>query len=193
MNKNVRPMLLFLLIVLLLVIAAPAAAAPDASSAASLNARFVQWDRKAEVIHIFVFNDAGRPGQPPAIVEEGQKVLMGFEWGGATLEELEDTYYNNPNHDLTVSVDGGPEMSVISGYQAPYMAATRSGPAWSWDHDGDGPGDRNGNGIGDWSGPTMFFRYEFSGLSVGWHTFEFTVYDNGSSFSEVITVLVVPG
>ena len=155
-----------------------------------MNARFVKWDKHPHVIHIFVYWDEGRSGFEPAEVDVGQPVLFGFEWGMATLDELWD-YIENPDHLIEVRVDGGSWLDIKSGYQEPFIAATRSGPAWSWDHDGDGPGDRNGNGIGDWSGPVVFFRWQSAGLSAGDHTFDFRFSDDGGTdwFGETITVI----
>ena len=138
--------------VIALALVQPAQALPYNPS--SMNARFMHWQEEAAVIHIFVWPEAGRPGFGPAIVNAGQPLLFGVEWGGTTLEELQ-AQYNNPNTDTTVSVDGGEPVSVKVYYQAPFISATQSGPAWSWDHDGDGPGDGDGDGIGDWSGAVL--------------------------------------
>ena len=122
---------------------------------------------------------------------EGQWVLFGFEWADDTVEALQ-ALVDNPAHDITVSIDGGASFSVKGGYQDAFVAEAGTGPRWSWDHDGDGLEDGNGNGVGDWDGPILFFRYLYSGLSVGTHTFEFTIVDLEFGISEVITVEVIP-
>jgi len=162
------------------------AAAPSASRS-SLNARFVDWPERTNVIHIIVLDDEGRPSQPAATAKEGQWVLFGFEWAGETVEALQNDIVDNPDHDITLAVDGGTSFSVKDGYQDPFEAEPGSGPRWAWDHDGDGLGDGNGNGVGDWDGPILFFRYQHTGLSVGTHTFEFEI--NGDF--DVITVEVI--
>ena len=78
---------------------------------------------------------------------------------------------DNPAHDITVSIDGGASFSVKGGYQDAFVAEA---------------------GTGDWDGPILFFRYLYSGLSVGTHTFEFTIVDLEFGISEVITVEVIP-
>jgi len=158
----------------------------------SMNARFVKWPKLSHVIHIFVYWDDGRPGYPDAEVAVGQPVLFGFEWGGDTLEELWD-YIDNEDHNIRVSVDGGEPIYIKDGYQDPFIAETRSGPAWSWDHDGDGPGDKNGNGIGDWSGPVLFFRYQSQGLPSGTHEFLFEITDDGGLNWSGETITVIAG
>jgi len=178
------------LIVLTLTLTAATASAAPAVGAASLNARFVDWPAKSNVIHIMTFGDEGRPSQPVAIVKEGQWVLFGFEWAEETVEATQE-FVDKPEHDITLSVDGGVPFSVKDAYQRAFEAEPRSGPRWSWDHDGDGLGDGNGNGVGDWDGPILFFRYQYSGLSVGRHTFEFTVIDPESGSLDLITVEVV--
>jgi hypothetical protein len=142
----------------------------------AMNAKMMHWQEEAAVIHIMIFNDAGRNGVP-AIIEAGKPVLFGFEWGGITWtpESLREYYIDNPDTDITVSVDGGTAVSVKGYYQAPFISATKSGPAWSWDHDGDGPGDGDGDGWGDWNVPVLFFRYPHPGLASGLHTFHFKV------------------
>ena len=106
------------------------------------------------------------------------------------MEELQ-TFIDGA-HDIRLSVNGGPDYSVKSGYQIPFVAVPGAGPDWTWDHDGDGPGDGNGNGIGDWNGPVLFFRHQESGLSAGSYAFEFTViYEDGTSYFDTILVEVV--
>jgi hypothetical protein len=163
----------------------PAQALPD--NPKSMNARMIHWQEEAAVIHILAFSDAGSYGVP-AVVEAGQPLLFGVEWGDP-LENLQ-AYYNDPNYDTTVSVDGGSPISLKDFYQAPFISVTQSGPAWSWDHDGDGPGDGDGDGIGDWNQPIMFFRYPYPGMTVGTHTFEFHV--SNADLWDTITVEVVP-
>ncbi len=178
---------ILLSLVMTLTLATPAFAARDNPN--SLNARFIHWQEQEQVIHIQVFNDHGRSGQPPAIVSVGQPILFGFEWVEDTTDLLRINYIDNPGHDITLSIDGGTPFSVKSGYQTPFIAATRSGPPWTWDHDADGPGDGDGDGIGDWSGPTLFFRYLNPGLTAGEHTFvfEFTFPDQ-PTVTDTITV-----
>ncbi len=143
-----------------------------------MNARFIKWENQQQTIHIFYLPDAGTPGQPAAQVGVGQPILFGFEWVllGGTVAELQD-FVDHPDHDVTLSVNGAVAVFVTSGYQPAFFAATQSGPAWSWDHDGDGRGDGDGDGIGDWSGPTLFFRYQSPGMPAGTHTFEFCILD----------------
>lgn len=176
----------------MLLVATPALAAPGGPGRAfAHNAQFTHFQEEQDVIHILVFSDDGRPGQPPAVVQAGEPILMGFEWSGDSIQQLEDVFLDNPTHDITVSVDGGPPVSLKHLYQTPFNAATRSGPAFTWDHDGDGPGDGDGDGIDDWSGPVMFFRYEHPGFTAGTHTFEFvTTSATGTVVTELITVVV---
>lgn len=191
MKKAAKLGMIFLLVILLFVFASPVAAGPG-GNANGLNARFLKWQEKEHLIHILVFNDAGRDSAGPAVVPEGQSIIMGFEWTEDTIEDLENNIYNNPNHYVTLSIDGGPAFSVNSAYQAPFVAATRSGPKWSWDHDGDGPGDGDGDGIGDWVFPVIFFRYEYKNLTLGTHTFFFTFHmEDGTIINDTITVEVV--
>src|SRR3972149_644148 len=140
---------------------------------AALNALFIRWVRLPHVVHIIVTQDDGRPNQPPARVGRGQPVLMGFEWAGETVEELQANIIANSGHDITVSVDGRDPFSVKRFYQDAFLAVPGQGPRWSWDHDGDGLGDGNGNGIPDWDGPILFFRFPYPGLGRGTHTFDF--------------------
>lgn len=194
MKRLLNTSTLLLTVLLLLSAAIPAAAAP-ASSTSGMNAQFLQWQEKEHIIHIFVYDDAGRPGQPAAVVRQHPDILLGFEWEGAGLS---DALYNNPDHDITLSIDGGAAFSVKDGYQEPFDVTIRSGPVWAWDHDGDGLGDRDGDGIDDWGsdetlgGEVMFFRYQVGGLSLGTHTLAFTMHHpGGSTESDLITVEVV--
>ena len=156
----------------------------------SLNARFVHWQKMPHVVHIYVFSDDGRPGQPSAQVSKGQPVIFGFEYGGESVEELYEDIIDNEEYVITLAVDGGDPFSVKDGFQEPFIASTRGGPHWSWDHDGDGPGDKDEDGIGDWDGPIVFFRYMVQGLEPGVHTFTFTVTGPFPSISDTITVNV---
>ncbi|MFX0184752.1 MAG: hypothetical protein ACFE95_16840 [Candidatus Hodarchaeota archaeon] len=161
----------------------------------SMNARFVKWQEKPHVIHIFAFDDDGREGRPPALVALGQPVLVGFEWGTgfSSVNEIQERIIGNPDHFVTLSVDGGEPFSIKKWYQNPFYAETGSGPAWRWDHDGDGPGDNDGDGISDWDGPVTFFRYHIEGLSAGEHTLVFTInnpLDNHAVIIDIITVIV---
>ena len=186
MKKPAILMVTLFVVVFALALVQPAQALPDSPN--SMNARMTHWQEQAAIIHIIVFDDAGRVG--PAVVEVGQPVLFGFEWGDVTVEALQAAFIDNPNHDITVSVDGGEPWSVKGNYQTPFYAATQSGPAWTWDHDADGPGDGDGDGIGDWTTATLFFRYQHPGLAEGTHTFVFTTTDPDSV--DTITVEVVP-
>ena len=152
-----------------------------AGSDASGNAHHMMWVERSDVVHTFVFQDDGRPGQDPAVVHGRSPVRFGFEFGGDSLEYLSETIVDNPLHDIQMSVDGGPWASVKSGYQEPFVATPGEGPRWSWDHDGDGLGDGNGNGIGDWDGPILFWRYGLKHLVKGTHTIEFRITDDGGS------------
>nr|ADP09439.1 hypothetical protein E6-3G_24 [uncultured marine crenarchaeote E6-3G] len=171
-----------------LLIQAPAAWAAKKTADASLNARFVHWQKMPHVVHIFVYNDAGRPGRPPAEAASGQPIVFGYEYGGQSVEELWETIIDNDEFDITLSIDGGTPYSVKDGFQDPFEASSRTGPHWSWDHDGDGPGDKDGDGIGDWDGPMLFFRYMVQGLTPGEHTFTFTILPD--NYSETITVMI---
>jgi hypothetical protein len=155
------------------------AVAATADSGAADNAQHMQWVEKSSVVHILIFTDDGRPGQPPAVVPGSSPIRFGFEWGGESLEQLQTDILDNELHDITLSIDGGPAISVKSGYQAPFVAVPGSGPRWSWDHDHDGLGDGNGNSIGDWDGPVVFWRYAVSHMSIGTHTFDFAVTEDG--------------
>ncbi|MFX0064860.1 MAG: hypothetical protein ACFFC7_22015, partial [Candidatus Hermodarchaeota archaeon] len=157
-----------------------------------VNGQFLKFQEKSDVIHILVFDDDGRPGQPPAKVAVGQPALLGFEWTGSSLDQLQDAFIDNPLHDITLSVDGGPAFSVKDWYQDPFIAIPGVGPRWSWDHDNDGLGDGDSDGIGDWDGPILFFRYQSAGLTFGTHTFVFSITDDGGItwFSDTITVVV---
>lgn len=178
------------LTILALALTTVTAGAAPAANVSGLNARFIDWPIKSNVIHIIGMSDEGRPSQPAAIVKEGQWVLFGVEWTNDTVESLQ-AFIDKPEHDITLSIDGGIPFSVKEGYQRAFYAQTLSGPRWSWDHDGDGPGDGNGNGVGDWGGPILFFRYQYNGLSVGTHTFEFTIIDPIEARVDLITVEVV--
>ena len=144
---------------------------------------------------VLVFDDEGRPGQPPAQVASGQPVLFGYEWGMESVDDLWDQLLNNPDHDIILSIDGNEPFSIKSGYQDPFVTIPHFGPAWSWDHDGDGLGDGDNDGIGDWEGPITFFRYQSGGLTKGTHTFEFSYTlnkndPNGADWmSDLITII----
>jgi hypothetical protein len=178
----------FAVVVLALGVVMPAAALPD--NEPSMNARFMHFQRMPAVIHFWGYGDAGQPGCPPAVVDEGQPLLFGFEWVSSSVENLQ-TLRDDPAHTFMVSVDGEEPVSVKEFYQAPFYAETQSGAAWTWDHDGDGPGDGDGDGIGDWAGPTMFFRYPHPGMGSGVHTFHFTLsFPEQDDQTETITVVV---
>ena len=162
---------LVLVVALILVMVAPTAALPD--NPTSMNARMMHFQEKSAVIHILVFEDDGRLGNP-ALVGVGQPLLFGFEWGDGDIASLQ-AILDDPSTYFTVSVDGGSEVDIVGFYQPPFEAETQSGPAWTWDHDGDGPGDGDGDGVGDWSGPVVFFRYPHPGMGSGTHTFEFAL------------------
>jgi hypothetical protein len=189
MKMRVSMSVLISLIVLAALAVSPALALPDKPK--SMNARFVKWQAVDHVVHIFVFDEAGCPGQPPAVIGQQQPILFGFEYGGESVAQLQADLIDNPDHDLTLSIDGGDPFSVKGWYQSPFVAETQSGPAWSWDHDGDGPGDGDEDGIGDWSGPVLFFRYQSPGLGKGMHTFQFCVHfdDGNGDICETITVM----
>ncbi|MFX0064861.1 MAG: hypothetical protein ACFFC7_22020, partial [Candidatus Hermodarchaeota archaeon] len=182
---------LMLLIIAGSMFAQPTTALP---SYLSMNVQFIKWQEEPHIIHILVFDDDGRPGQPAALVDVGQDVLLGFEFSGSSLEELQDAFIDNPLHDITLSVDGGPAFSVKDWYQDPFIAIPGAGPPWLWDHDNDGLGDGDSDGIDDWDGPTLFFRYRSAGLTAGTHTFVFSITDDGggSWFSDTITVIASP-
>ena len=182
-----KSLISLIVVCITLLVVIPAAAGPGNPN--SLNAKFIRWQEKVSVVHIMVYENGST-----ATVEPEEKILFGFEWGadeGQTLEDMQEYYIDGPNHDITLSIDGGAEFSVRGSYQPPFTAATRSGPRWSWDHDGDGPYDRDGDGIGDWSGDMLFFRYQHAGFTSGTHTFTFKVYDSGSELaSDTITVVI---
>jgi hypothetical protein len=179
--------ILILVVLLALVLALPASAGPGANG---LNAQFIFWQERQNVIHIFVFNDDGRAGAGPATVDAGDPIILGYEVSDVSIEAIQD-HLTGPDFDLTLSVDGGPEVSVRDLFQSPFDSST-SRPRWSWDHDGDGRGDGDGDSIGDWSGPVAFFRYWHPGFASGVHTFTFTTYDFGAPTVDVITVNIVP-
>jgi len=139
---------LLALTVMLSAMIARVAALPD--SFVSMNARFIRWQRQPHVIHIAVYKDEGTPRSGvPAEVAVGKPILFGFEWGDSTVEQLQAAYIDNPDHDIRVSVDGGPTVYIKDRYQSPFFAVSGAGPRWIWDHDGDGRGDRDGDGIFD--------------------------------------------
>lgn len=179
----------FVLIFLFFVMSAqPAVALP--TNPESMNARFVKWQEKPHVVHIFIHDDEGRSHVGPAMVAKKQPVLFGYEWSEDSIEGLQD-FLDDSNHQVELSIDGGTWFSVKDWYQDPFVSTTQSGPAWSWDHDGDGPGDGDGDGFGDWDGPTLFFRYQSAGLPTGTHTFEFRLsLDGGTNWlNDLITVV----
>jgi len=138
-----------------------------------------------------VFDDDGRPTRPPAVVDAGQPVLFGFEWGCGTLT-VEECQEDVDATTIRVSVDGDPLMNVSDLQQPAFSAATQSGAAWSWDHDGDGPGDGDGDGIGDWNATVSFFRYQHPGMASGTHTFYFLITNpDGTTVDDTITVEVL--
>ena len=186
MKKSAFLITIFIAIAFALGSAGPALALAD--NPVSMNARMMAWQEEVAVIHIFVWSDPGRIG--PAYVDVGQPLLFGFEWGGGTLEDLQAAYIDNPAHTFTVSVDGGAPVDIKGYYQAPFIAATESGPQWTWDHDGDGPYDGDGDGIGDWGGSIMFFRYPHKGMPAGEHTFTFNT--TNPDVTETIIVIAVP-
>jgi len=123
------------------------------------------------------------------MVDAGQPVLFGFEWG--CYETVEQCQRDVDATTITVSVDGGVPMDVSDLQQPAFYAATQSGAAWSWDHDGDGPGDGDGDSIGDWNGPVSFFRYQHPGMASGTHTFYFfNTNPDGTTGDDTITVKV---
>ena len=191
-NKNKLTALLLVTVAMLL-IAVPVGAGKD--NPISMNAQFMKWQEKANILHIFVHDDDGRSHIGPAYVDAGQPLIFGFEWGDpeGTIEDLE-AYVNDPGHDLTLTITGDvfvSEFSVKGFYQEAFYSETQSGPAWSWDHDGDGPYDGDGDGFGDWSGPIVFFRYPYPGLPSGTYYFTFTLYDDFTLiYAETITVIV---
>ena len=126
--------ILTLIVLLTLVLVVPASASPGANG---LNAQFMFWQERQNIIHIFVFNDDGR-GSVPAMVDAGDPIILGYELSEDDLANFD--YFLTGPYDLTLSIDGGPEFSVRSSYQTPFDAST-SHPRWSWDHDGDGRGD----------------------------------------------------
>lgn len=170
--------------VALLMVASTMAAV--AGSHASDNALMMKWEKRTDVVHILVFDDDGRPGQPVAKVPGKSPILFGFEFGGNSVEDLEAIL---ATAEAYLSIDGGPFESVKAGFQPPFVAVPGSGPRWSWDHDFDGLGDGNGNGIDDFDGPVFFWRYAIKHLSKGTHTFEFEFsFDGGTTFeTDVIT------
>jgi hypothetical protein len=186
MKKSTCLITIFIAIAFALGSAGPALALAD--NPVSMNARMMGWQEEAAVIHILAWSDPGRVG--PAYVDVGQPLLFGFEWGYGTIEDLQATYIDNPDHTFTVSVDGGTPISIKSYYQPPLYAATEVGPAWTWDHDGDGPYDGDGDGVEDWSGGILFFRYPHKGMAAGEHTFVFSL--TNPDTVETITVIAGP-
>ncbi len=163
-----------------------------AGSNASENAHHMQWDSRSDVVHVLIYDDAGRPGQPPATIPGRSPLRLGFEWGLDPVDVLE-AYVGNPDHDIQLAIDGGSWFSAKSGYQPAFVAVPGEGPRWSWDHDGDGLGDGNGNGIGDWDFPVLFWRYTVSHLDKGLHTVDLRITDDGGAtfwITETITAIV---
>jgi hypothetical protein len=184
-----RFVLLSCLLLLALVAAVPVSARP-----VPMNAQFMHWQEVSRVIHIFVFADDGRPGQPPALVGAGQPMVFGFEWGcepSQSVDELQ-AWIDDSDTQLSVSVDGGPAIDVKGYYQPAFWSVAETGPAWTWDHDGDGAGDGDGDGIGDWcdgaGGSVVFFRYPHPGVGEGTHTFFFTGTVPDAPLEDTITV-----
>ncbi|GEM_PF-4047664 len=160
--------------------------------AKTLNAWFLQFQERDNIIHLFIYDDHGQQGQPPAVVSLGQPIIIGYEWEEDTVEDIVNNVFNNRAHNITLSVNGSATVSLKSEYQTPFVAVPGSGPNWSWDHDGDGLGDGDGDGIGDWDNAVSFFRYEVAGLNVGKHSLLVTLTHNGVITVEPITVEVVP-
>ena len=160
----------------------------------ALNSDFLRFQEYPNLIHLWSLDDDGRPGNFQAIIYADQAVTFGFEWFRESLTGLVAAVTNNPSHAITVSVDGGPDVSVKNYYQEAFSAAPGNGIPASWDHDGDGMGDPDGDGVDDWNGPTIFFRYQVAGLTVGPHTFKFSMYnpDTNQIQSETIQILVIP-
>ena len=137
---------------------------------ASLNARFIRWQERDAIVHLFVFVDQGRL-DTTAIVPEGKPLMFGFEFGEADLATLE-TFMATVTIDL--SVDGGAWVDVTDAFLENFLS-DGTGPPWTWDHDADGRGDGDGDGIGDsWIGFAIApFRYAHPGMTAGPHTFDF--------------------
>ena len=194
MKKLAVLLMTLFIIIFALALVQPVQALPN--NPISKNARMIKWQEEPAVIHIIVWPDPGRPEYGPAVVNSGEPLLFGVEWGGAdsTIEGLQWSFIDSPESSTTVSIDDSPELDIKGSYQAPFIAATQSGPNWSWDHDGDGPGDGDGDGVGDWEGAIIFFRYQHPGLAPGTHTFHFTVIqqDPYNFTEETITVEVLP-
>ncbi|MHA2143289.1 MAG: LamG domain-containing protein [Candidatus Thorarchaeota archaeon] len=165
-------------------------------NANSLNSKMIKFQMLDNVVHLFGFEDVGRPGQPPVILRRNQPLIFGMEWispGGTPedVDELRENIIGDPDHKFWMTVDGSDSISLKSWYQEPFYTETHMGPKWEWDHDSDGPGDRDGDGIGDWIGPVLFFRYESFNLEPGTHIFEFVSYFGpGYSLTDTITVIV---
>lgn len=182
-KENFDCELIVTIAVLFLVI--PAGAGKDNPN--SLNAKFMNWFYNEHVVHILVYENAST-----IYLEAGKPSLYGFEWGGASVEELQ-AEIDDPGHDFTLTISGDvtvDEFSIKDYYQDLFIAVPGTGPAWSWDHDGDGLGD--GNGVGDWNGPILFVRYPHAGFSSGTYYLTFTYYDDGYTFimEDTITVIV---
>lgn len=98
-------------------------------NARKLNTKMMKFQRNDDVVHLFGFNDAGRPGQPPAVVKKGRAVIFGFEWAAdnpeMSVDDLRAMIIGNPDHKITCSIDGSSEFSVKSWYQEPFFAETR--------------------------------------------------------------------
>ena len=190
MRKHLRTSVLVLCFCTALLALVPVAAV--SAKPVPLNAQFLHWQEVSRIIHILVFSDDGRPGQPPACVGAGQPLVFGFEWGGPEWGNAAalQAWMDDPLSTMTVSVDGGPAIDIKGYYQPAFWSTTEMGPAWTWDHDGDGPGDGDGDGIGDWDGAVVFFRYPHPGVGHGIHTFTFdyTTPTDLLSGSDTITV-----
>lgn len=175
-----------------MVLATAANAAPARAFANTwkpFNNRFISWQERDDVVHIFEFDDVGTPGQPVAVVGRGRPILVGFELADVSVAALQANFLDNPDHDIILTINGGPQNSLKDWYQPPFEAATGSGPAWSWDHDNDGPGDGDSDGIGDWNGPVMFFRIMHQGNHTpGLYAYTYSLTnDGGQTFYAIDT------
>ena len=148
----------------------------------SINARFMNWPIKENVIHVI-----GTLEEPSLLFEggkvatlgRGSPILFGFEY--ADPLEILIGLKEDINHNIRLRIDGDIVADNLRIFlQDPFIAQPGVGPEWTWDHDGDGLGDGNGNAVDDWNGPIMFWRFEIKPkLNFGDHIWQLEItYDN---------------
>lgn len=175
-----RVLLTALVVILLLagttaVLAGPPWWAEISPEDTAANVAMIHYQERREIIHLW---------QHPELIVLGsydgrhRQLTFGFEWVGRDVAALQAAL-DDPDHDITVSFNGTPPVSVKNHYQPAFMAVPDVGPAWTWDHDNDGLDDGDGDGVGDFEGPHAFFRWRWDWphwyRPMGDHVFEFCV------------------